>query len=730
MIKYLFKYAFLFLPVINLVSQVESDWQNPNVDIETRVNDLIKQLTLEEKVSQLQYNSVAIERLNIPEYNWWNEALHGVARNGRATVFPQAIGLAATFDKHLMYEIGNAISDEARAKFNIASKQGNRGIYAGLSFWSPNVNIFRDPRWGRGQETYGEDPYLSGLLGGTYVRAMQGKNKKYLKTATCAKHFAVHSGPEGERHSFNVSPSKKDLYETYFPAFEALVKNARVEAIMCAYNALYDEPCCGSTFLLKDKLRDEMGFKGHIVSDCWALHDFYDGHNVVKTPVDAAVMAAKAGVNVNCGDTYPYLIEAVKKKKISEEEIDEILKPLLTTRFKLGLLDPPGSNPYDTIPETVIRSPKHTDIALRAAQKSIVMLKNDNVLPLKKDIKSVYVLGPHAASVDVLLGNYYGVSDNMVTILEGITGKVSAGTSINYKQGILAYQENINPIDWTTGEAHDSEAIIVVAGISRLMEGEEGEALASPHKGDRLKDIRLPQNQINYLKKLRSKGDKPIILVVTGGSPIAMPEVYDLVDAILFAWYPGEQGGNAVADIIFGKVSPSGRLPLTFPYSVEQLPPYDDYSMENRTYKFMKEKPQFPFGFGLSYTSFDYERIELYEDVEKVGNSIHVSAKVRNKGRVAGNEVAQMYVRRLDENDRPVSPFVLAGVYHIYLDPNAAQQVFFRVDKEQVYHVTEDGKREVLPGKYEIFVGSCSPGERAFELGVGDGVRTVFTWRE
>ena len=541
------------------------EWLNTKLTNEERVDLLISEMTLEEKTSQLLDVCPAIQRLNIPEYNWWNEALHGVARNGRATVFPQAIAFGATFDEDLIFRVGTAISDEARAKYNESIKLGNRNRYAGLTFWSPNINIFRDARWGRGQETYGEDPFLTSRIGVSFVKGLQGDNPTYMKAAACAKHYAVHSGPEELRHEFNAVVSKKDLFETYLPAFKALVQEANVEGVMGAYNKTLGQPCCGSPYLLQDILRDDWGFKGYIVSDCGALKDFHTFHKVTKTPEESAALALINGTTINCGNVYKTLKGALNQNLITVDLINTRLKESLLTRFKLGMFDPLGVNPYDAISSEVVDSQKHRNLAKEVAQKSIVLLKNkNNILPLNKNIKSIYVVGPSASSEEVLLGNYYGLTSSTQTILDGIVSKVSAGTTINYKHGVLPYRNNVNPIDWSSGEAGQSDVCIAVMGISGLFEGEEGEALASSSKGDKT-NLKLPQNQIDYIKKIRSKSNKPIVLILTGGSPIAIPELLDLVDAVVFAWYPGEEGGSAMGDILFGDVSPSGKLPITFP---------------------------------------------------------------------------------------------------------------------------------------------------------------------
>ncbi|MCL2271040.1 MAG: glycoside hydrolase family 3 C-terminal domain-containing protein, partial [Treponema sp.] len=561
------------------------------MDYEARIDGLISQMTLEEKVSQLSHTSAAIERLGIPEYNWWNECLHGVARAGVATVFPQAIALAATFDERFVEQVANAISDEARAKYNEAVKQGNRGQYWGLTFWTPNINIFRDPRWGRGQETYGEDPFLTSRIGIALVKGLQGDDPDNLKLAACAKHYAVHSGPEKFRHTFDAVVSKKDLFETYLPAFKALVE-AGVESVMGAYNRIYGEPCCGSNYLLKDILRGRWAFKGHVVSDCWAIRDFHENHKVTASPEESAALALNAGCDLNCGCTYPQLTVSVKKGLVTEEAINTALARLLRTRCKLGMFDPPEQGRWGKLGREVINCEKHQKLALAAAEKSIVLLRNDKeLLPLDSSAKKIVVVGPGAANAHTLFGNYYGVSSRFTTVLEGLADKIKDkyGINLNYRQGCLMYGDN-HLSNMEFGSAGAIDLVIAVMGLDGAIEGEEGDAIASDSNGDRMY-IELPPWQLKFLQKVKAAG-KPVILVLTGGSPIAIPE--DIADAIIFAWYPGEQGGKAVADIIFGDVVPSGKLPITFPASTDQLPPYDDYSMKGRTYRYMTEKPLYP----------------------------------------------------------------------------------------------------------------------------------------
>ncbi|MEM9894969.1 MAG: glycoside hydrolase family 3 C-terminal domain-containing protein [Bacteroidota bacterium] len=708
-------YFLAFLPLVltlgALAQTPDFKWYDESLPFKERAQALVAAMTLDEKVSQTMDQSPAIPRLGIPEYNWWNEALHGIARNGRATVFPQSIGLGATFDTELMYEIADAISTEARAKFNTAISLGNRGKYAGLTFWSPNVNIFRDPRWGRGQETYGEDPFLSGEMGVAFVKGIQGDDPKYLKAAACGKHYLVHSGPEALRHEFDAIASPKDMQETYLPAFEALVKEGKVEGMMGAYNRVNGEPASGSARFLKTILRDQWGFDGYVVSDCGAIADLHRFHKVTKTPEESAALAINNGLNLNCGSVFKVLKKSIEQGLLEESKLDESLVQLYMTRFRLGFFDEPESNPFKDISTDVVDGSEHREIAYEAAVKSLVLLKNDNVLPLKKEIKSVYIVGPHASSEEILLGNYYGLSGETVSILDGIVSSVSVGTSVSYKMAQLPYRKNVNPIDWSTGEAKKSDVMIAVMGLSGLMEGEEGAAIASDLKGDR-EQIKLPQNQIDYLKKLKGKSDTPLLLIVTGGSPIAMPEVEKYADAILFVWYPGEEGGRAVADVIFGERNPSGKLPLTFPYGEEDLPPFEDYKMDGRTYKYMKVKPQYTFGYGLSYTDFQFADLQVDQSKDKIDLSI----SVENTGTMEGEEVVQVYVSSpLAGSQDPSSK--LSAFQRVNLKSGEAKQVQFSLKKSDFEQFGEEGNRVIRKGKYKLWVGNMSPGERSEELG-------------
>ncbi|MCC3158566.1 glycoside hydrolase family 3 C-terminal domain-containing protein [Hymenobacter sp. 15J16-1T3B] len=697
------------------VAPLYLDAQQP---LNRRVQDLMGRMTLEEKASQMMDYSVAIPRLNIPTYNWWNEALHGVGRSGAATVFPQAIALGAAFDEDLALRVATAVSDEARAMYNAAAAKDYRLRYGGLTFWTPNVNIFRDPRWGRGQETYGEDPYLTSRIGVNFVRGLQGPDPQHLKVAACAKHYAVHSGPEKLRHEFNAQASPQDLRETYLPAFRALVQEAGVESVMCAYNATNGEPCCSNKFLLQDVLRKEWGFRGHVVTDCGALEDYFSasGHHVAKNAAEASAMAVKMGVSLNCGTEYKNLADAVKQGLVTEAQVDSALAILLRTRFKLGLFDPKGSSPYDNLPVSVVNSEKHRALAREAALKSVVLLKNNGALPLRNDLPKYYVCGPNATSLDALIGNYYGVNPRMTTILEGLVGAIEPGSQMQYKPGILLDRPNVNPADWTTGDAKKSDATIVVLGITGQIEGEEGESIASAHAGDRL-DYNLPQNQIDFLRKLRQGNTRPIVAVITGGSPMNLEQVHELADAVLLAWYPGEEGGAAVADIVFGKAAPSGKLPITFPKSLDQLPAYDAYGMRGRTYRYLAAEPMYPFGYGLSYAKFEYSGLKLPKKAAK-GKPVAVEATVTNRGAVAGEEVVQLYLAHQPQKGAQTPLYSLKGFRRVQLAPGASQTVKFTLTPEQLARIDAQGCAVAPSGPLTVWVAGAAPSPRSQQLGV------------
>lgn len=828
---------------------------NPDLPLEQRVGDLISRMTLEEKTSQMLYDAPGIERLGIPPYNWWNEALHGVARAGRATVFPQAIGLAATWDEDLMERVAIAISDEARAKHHDAIRKGRRGIYEGLTFWSPNINIFRDPRWGRGMETYGEDPYLTGRLGATFVRGMQGNHPFYLKTVATPKHFAVHSGPEPERHTFNAVVSERDLRETYLPAFRAAIVEGGAASVMCAYNRFRGEPCCGSSELLQDILRAEWGFQGYVVSDCWAIMDFYTTHKTSSNAPEAAAVALRAGTDLNCGVTYDSLAVAVRRGLVSEALVDSAVKRLFRARFRLGMFDPPDRVPFAGIPPSVNDSPSHQALALEAARKSIVLLKNDHaVLPLPKTLRSIAVLGPHAHDVEVLLGNYNGTPSDPVTPLRGIQRKLknaeilyelgcqlaegipslevvpasALADSLNgrWEQGLRGEYFNnpdlsgrprhvrmdarvmfnwwqeppvagmradsfsvrwsgviIPPVSGTyvlgarvfgafrlfvddtlvasisdrhvtlgqwsevamrRGEARrirleywdrrpdasvelvwsvpdpeiknraiqavrKAEATVMFMGLSPRLEGEEMPIAIPGFRGGDRTDLGLPGTQRDLIAAVvQAAGTKPVVLVLLNGSALALGDVNSAVKAIIEAWYPGQAAGEAIADVVFGDYNPAGRLPVTFYSSVNDLPPFTEYSMAGRTYRYFQGTPEYPFGFGLSYSTFRYSNLIAPERVSP-NRGVEVRIDVENTGRMDGEEVVQLYVTDV-EASVPVPLRSLQGFKRIFLRHGEKKTVTFPLRYEQFSLIDSSGRRIVEPGVFEIRVGGGQDG--------------------
>ena len=709
----------------------ENDKQEKKAYLDTslpfpiRVKELIRLLNLKEKAGLLNHTGTSIPHLGIPGYNYWSEALHGVARNGRATVFPQAIGMAATWDREMIYQVADAISDEGRAKYHEALRRnGYTAQYQGLNFWSPNVNIFRDPRWGRGQETWGEDPYLTGEMGSAFVKGLQGNDPKYLKTAACAKHFAVHSGPEKLRHVFNAVVTRRELFDTYLPAFKKLVQDANVEAVMGAYNRTLGEVCCASHFLIEEILRGEWNFKGHFVSDCGALSDFHLSHKVTKDEAESAALALKNGCDLGCDHVFDEIPEAIQRGLITEEDVDHALERVLLTRFKLGMFDPPQDVQFASIPESVIGSEEHRELAYRTAVESVVLLKNkDNILPIQPSVKKIFITGPNATSTEVLLGNYYGFNERMITLLEGITGRIPEGMGMEYTTGAMLKHPREIEETWAPGMAQSSDLAIVCGGFSSFLEGEEGESLLSPQNGDR-NSISLPASQVNYIKELALYGTR-IVLVLTGGSPITLGEVEDLVDAILFIWYPGMEGGRAVADILFGDTSPSGKLPLTFPKSLDQVPPFDDYSMDGRTYRYMKEEPLYPFGFGLSYSEFEYQDLHLEKQSIAVNESLHLSFVLQNKGKEPAAEVVQYYLSDLKAST--IIPLHhLIGFERIKLQAGESKKMEFTITPEMMSFYDDDGKLTLEPGEFRIEIGGCSPGKRGQELGAPKPVSAIF----
>ena len=683
---------------------------------------LVAKMTLEEKTGQLRYCSPAIERLGVPAYNWWNEALHGVARGGTATSFPQAIGLAAMFDDELLEKLGDVAATEGRAKYNALSAKGDRDIYHGLTFWSPNINIFRDPRWGRGHETYGEDPYLTSRMGQAYVRGLQGSGST-MKAAACAKHFAVHSGPEALRHSFDAIASPKDLEETYLPAFEDLVKKAGVEAVMGAYNRTNGEPCCGSKTLLTDILRGKWDFQGHVVSDCWAIRDFHTGHMVTSTPAESVALALRSGCDVNCGESYFHLLDALGQGLITEEQITEASVRLFTTRYLLGLFE--GSE-YDDIPYTAIECDEHLELAHKAALESCVLLKNKGLLPLKAE-GTIGVIGPNANSRGALIGNYYGTASRYVTVLEGIQDRMAGHGRVLYSEGCHLFEDRVEPLaqpDDRLAEAlavaENSDTVVLVLGYDERLEGEERDEGNHVGSGDK-EDLLLPAPQRRLLEAVLAVG-KPTAVVLAGGSAMDVSAAQERADAILLAWYPGAGGGRAVAELLFGDASPSGKLPVTF-YRNEalgELPAFTDYAMTNRTYRNYTGTPLYPFGYGLSYAKF--ELTELSADKERA------ELTVRNDSAFAAQEVVELYLRDEDSADAPVNP-VLCGFLRVSLQAGEEKRLSIPLDPRAFTVVSAAGERLPGSGNWTLYAGFGQPDPRTRELSgrscLSTGIRSI-----
>ncbi|HEU4833248.1 MAG TPA: glycoside hydrolase family 3 C-terminal domain-containing protein [Pyrinomonadaceae bacterium] len=708
------KFCLLLLPALVLLTfispaqtQSPPPYKNPNLPVQARVDDLVSRMTLEEKVSQMMNAAPAIERLGIPQYDWWNEALHGVARAGYATVFPQAIGLAATWDTKLMYQVADVISTEARAKHHEFARNNQHRRYQGLTFWSPNINIFRDPRWGRGQETYGEDPYLTARLGVEFVRGLQGNDPRYFKVIATPKHYAVHSGPEPERHAFDAVASERDLRETYLPAFRATIVEGKAYSVMCAYNRTNTEPCCANKKLMTDILRGEWGFDGYVVSDCGAIYDIWKFHKVVPTEMEASVLGVRGGTDLTCGTEYRTLVEAVRRGSISEAEIDTAVKRLMTARFRLGMFDPPEMVPYARIPFSQNDTPEHRQLALKTARESIVLLKNANrTLPLKKDLKSIAVIGPNADTPEVLWGNYNGQPSVLTTPLEGIKNTVSKNTKVVYAPGSTRAGESPlseRMIEEAVKAAQESEVSVLVLGLSARLEGEEMPVTIEGFRGGDRTDISLPKPQEALLKAVVATG-KPVVVVLLSGSALAVNWANDNAAAILEAWYPGGEGGTAIADVLFGNYNPAGRLPVTFYKSVEQLPPFTDYSMQGRTYRYFKGEPLYPFGYGLSYTKFVYSNLRFDEKSVKAGESIKVSVDVTNAGEREGDDVVQLYLTDVAAS-APVPLRTLVGFDRISLRPREKRSVTFTITSQQMSLIDERGKRVIEPGEFLISVG-------------------------
>jgi beta-glucosidase len=690
----------------------EFPFRDRSLPLEERVADLIGRMTLEEKIAQLGSHQPAIERLGVPAYLWGGECLHGLCHTGRATQFPQAIGLAATFDTDLMRRVADAIATEARVKYHDPAWQ-SRSV--GITFWTPNINIFRDPRWGRGQETYGEDPHLTGALGAAFVRGLQGDGARYMKAMACAKHLAVHSGPEHLRREFNAIASPKDLHETYLPAFKALV-DAGVASVMATYNRVNGEACCGSRMLLVDVLRGRWGYRGFVVSDAGAMHAMHTYHHVTEDALETAALCMECGCDMEIGSRcYQELPRALEQGLATEEQIDRSLARIMTVRFRLGMMDDPADVPFASIGSEAIQCDAHVALAREAATKSIVMLKNNGVLPFGPDRKTILVCGPTAVDLDVLLGNFYrGSSARLVSVLEGVVGAAPDGTAVTCMTGCMLKHPNDFDSGWVMGLAEWADAVVAAVGISPLMEGEQGECIATPTSGDREK-LELPENQLHFLRKLKDVG-KPLVVVVTGGSPVAMPEVHEMADAVLFIWYPGEQGGTGVGDVVFGHESPSGRLPVTFPMSEDQLPPFEDYSMVGRTYRYVTEEPLYPFGFGLSYARFEYGPTRVSPERVERGGSVAVEVEVRNAGECEADEVVQLYLTD-DEASVRVPRWELKAFRRVRLAPGASETVAFEISPEQMELVDESGGRVLEPGTFTVTVGGSSPGARSEALG-------------
>ena len=683
-----------------------------------RAEELVSKMTVEEAASQLRFDAPAIERLGVPEYNWWNEALHGVARAGTATSFPQSIALGATFDQELMGKIGETIATEGRAKYNeISANMGDRDIYKGLTFWSPNVNVFRDPRWGRGQETYGEDPYLISRLAIPFIKGIQGDGE-YMKAAACAKHFAVHSGPEEKRHSFDVEPSKKDLRETYLPAFEACIKEAGVESVMGAYNRVNGEPCCGHSFI-KDILRDEWGFEGHFVSDCWAIRDFHEHHKVTKNSEESAALALSKGCDLNCGCTYVHLMKAYNKGMVTEEQIREAAVRLFTTRFLLGLFD---KTEYDGLNYLDVETKESIALAKRASDEAVVMLKNDGILPLKSsEEKVIAVIGPNADARRPLMGNYYGTSSEYITAIEGIRKAAGEGVRILYSEGCDLSNTKPDPLsrDYNTiAEAKAvmsrSDLVVLCIGLNETLEGEEGDQGNQYASGDK-SNLSFPKPQLKLIEAVKKSG-KPFIVVVMTGSAMDLTPFSEEASAILQAWYPGARGGLSIGDILFGKVNPSGKLPVTISRSVDDLPDFEDYSMKNRTYKYTEHEPLYPFGFGLTYGKVTITDASVSDSTSAAReNGFDVKVSVKNEGGIRTDEVVQIYAKALEDKNE-VRNYKLAGFKRITLEAGESADVVISITADSLKVVTDDGERVTPTGKIAIYAGFGQPDKRTAEL--------------
>lgn len=689
-----------------------------------KAEQLVSQMTIEEKASQLKFDAEAIPRLNIPAYNWWNEALHGVARAGTATVFPQAIGLAAAFDTDMMEKIGDAIAVEGRAKYNENQKHGDRDIYKGLTFWAPNVNIFRDPRWGRGHETYGEDPYLTSRLAVRFIKGMQG-NGEFLKTAACAKHFAVHSGPEEKRHYFNAVASRKDMEETYLPAFEACVKEANVEAVMGAYNRTNGEPCCASEELMKHYLRGKWGFQGHYVSDCWAIRDFHENHKVTSRPEESVKKALEAGCDLNCGCTYEKILNAYKEGLIDEKYITDSCVRLFTTRFLLGMFE---HTELDEIPYTEVESEEHINLAVQAAAESIVLLKNNGILPLdKKKIHTIGVIGPNADSRKALIGNYHGTSSEYITVLEGIRREAGEDVRILYSEGChlwkdtvehLAAPEQPDRLAEALTVAEYSDVVLLVVGLDETLEGEEGDTGNSDASGDK-RDLSFPLPQKKLMDAVL-ECEKPVIVLNMTGSAMDLRKADEKSAAVLQVWYPGARGGKAVADVLFGKISPSGKLPVTFYRDTADLPDFEDYSMKDRTYRFYTGEVLYPFGYGLTYGDCKTEKVSVRMEKEE---EVIFTAEITNYKNTPTDDVFQVYVKDMDTPFAVLNPS-LAAFKRVHLEAGETKVIELQIRNQAFTSVNEEGERKQFGKRFQLYGGFSQPDQRS-EILTGSPCKSV-----
>lgn len=691
-----------------------TDRQQAREQARKRAEELVGRMTLEEKASQLRYDAPAIPRLKVPAYNWWNEALHGVARAGTATSFPQAIGMAAAFDEELMKEVGDAIALEGRAKYNSYSKQGDRDIYKGLTFWSPNVNIFRDPRWGRGHETYGEDPYLTGRLGVSFIKGLQGEGAE-LKAAACAKHFAVHSGPEDLRHEFDAQVSAKDLWETYLPAFEACVREGEVEAVMGAYNRTNGEPCCGHTVLMEEILRGKWDFQGHFVSDCWAIKDFHTGHMVTNTAPESAALALKKGCDVNCGNTYLHILKAYQLGLVTEDEITQAAVRLFTTRFLLGLFD---ETEYDTISYDMVECKEHLELAAKAARESMVLLKNNDILPLDKEqVKTIGVIGPNADSRRVMIGNYYGTSSHYTTVLEGIQKEAGEEIRVLYAEGCHLYKDRVEGLAMRQDRlseamivAANSDVVVLCLGLDETLEGEEMDQGNGVGSGDK-QDLLLPEVQRELLDKLLEQST-PVILCLMAGSALDISNANEKAAAILQTWYPGAGGGKQVAEVLFGKISPSGKLPVTFYHNEDltYMPAFTDYSMKGRTYRYLDRKPLYPFGYGLTYGNVKVKEVQVSTE-----DGVSLQIQVKNEGIRATEDVVEVYINNL-ESAYAVKNHSLCGFARVELEPGEEKKIEISIPESAFMVIDDSGEKRRDGNRFRLSAGTSQPDERSFEL--------------